>query len=218
MFRLTKQQLLEDLYTSFKIAARHKNSKPYVVHFRKHLEENLSELCEVLWNRTFQPQQSVCFIVNHPKKREVFAANFRDRIVHHLYFMYTHKIFERTFVHDTYSCIKKRGTHFGVDRLRYHIRSESLNYTRPCYILKMDIKGYFMNIDRELVAQIAKTSLHKMMAHRSDVEIDGKKLLWGDVVDIDFINYLTDTIALLDPTTNCRFRSDMSEWGRIVCV
>lgn len=212
MFRLTKQQLLEDLYTSFKIAARHKNSKPYVVHFRKHLEENLSELCEVLWNRTFQPQQSVCFIVNHPKKREVFAANFRDRIVHHLYFMYTHKIFERTFVHDTYSCIKKRGTHFGVDRLRYHIRSESLNYTRPCYILKMDIKGYFMNIDRELVAQIAKTSLHKMMAHRSDVEIDGKKLLWGDVVDIDFINYLTDTIALLDPTTNCRFRSDMSEW------
>ena len=40
----------------------------------------------------------------------MFAAEFRDRIVHHLYYNYTHELYERTFIHDTYSCIKGRGT------------------------------------------------------------------------------------------------------------
>ena len=62
------------------------------------------------------------FVISYPKKREVFAAMFRDRIVHHLYFNYTHQLFERTFSADSYSCIEGRGTHYGIDRLRQHIR------------------------------------------------------------------------------------------------
>ena len=47
---------------------------------------------------------------------------FRDRIIHHLYFNYTHQLFERTFIADSYSCIQGRGTHYGIARLRQHIR------------------------------------------------------------------------------------------------
>ena len=47
---------------------------------------------------------------------------FRDRVVHHLYFNYTHELFERTFIQDSYSCIKGRGTHYGIERLRMHMR------------------------------------------------------------------------------------------------
>jgi hypothetical protein len=50
---------------------------------------------------------------------------------------------------DSYSCIKGRGTHYGINRLESFIRKESLNYTEKVYILKMDISGYFMNINRE---------------------------------------------------------------------
>ena len=91
---------------------------------------------------------------------------FRDRIVHHLYFNYTHQLFERTFIADSYSCIEGRGTHYGIDRLRQHIRKASLNWTHPCYAMNLDIRGYFMHINREKLLKIATESLTKMATHK----------------------------------------------------
>ena len=150
-YTLTYDQLFHDLHLAYYDARRHKRRKAYQLEFEMRLEQNLKRLCDELWTRTYQPRPSTCFIINDPKKREVFAAQFRDRIVHHLYYNYTHELFERTFIHDSYSCIRKRGTHFGIHRLDQHIRQESRNYTRPCYVLKMDVKGYFMNIDRRIL-------------------------------------------------------------------
>lgn len=148
-FSLTYSQLLQDLHRAYYDARRHKRCKPYVQRFEANLEHNLSQLCYELWTRRYCPQPSTCFIITDPKKREVFAAEFRDRIVHHLYYNYVHTMFERTFVQDSYSCIKGRGTHYGVRRLEHHIRQESHNYTKPCYVMKMDVRGYFMHIDRK---------------------------------------------------------------------
>lgn len=108
-FSLTKKQLLFELYIAEADARRHKSKKRYVIEFEKNLHNNLLNLCNELYYHTYKPQHSVCFIIKDPKKREVFAAMFRDRIVHHLYFNLTHKLFEQTFIYDTYSCIKGRG-------------------------------------------------------------------------------------------------------------
>ena len=126
-YAMTKKALLLDLYAAFACAERHKATKAYVLHFRRNLDKNLRKLCEDLWRRRYKPGPSSCFIVERPKKREVFAAQFRDRVVHHLYYNYTHNLFERTFIQDTYSCIPSRGTHYGVKRLEMHIRQESRN-------------------------------------------------------------------------------------------
>lgn len=170
-YRLTKTQLLFDLYYAFECAKKHKKSKRYVKIFESRLHDNLLSLCDDLYNRTYQTLPSSCFIINHPKKREVFAADFRDRIVHHLYYNYTHQIFERTFIEDCYSCIKNKGTHYGIHRLEQYIREESNNYQDNCYILKMDIKGYFMNINRNILLDEALKTLNKMRYHK----ISGKK-------------------------------------------
>ena len=209
MFRLAKEQLLSDLFDAFITASTHKANKSYVIEYKEKLESNLSKLCDELYNRTYIAKPSVCFIVDYPKKREIFAADFRDRIVHHLYFNYVHALFENTFIYDSYSCIKGKGTHFGINRCRKHIVSSSNNYQNKAYCLKMDIKGYFIHIDRELLCQIAKYSIHKMLSHK----VGGRdNRLWGDVIDIDFIDYLTETIALLNPIKNCRIRGDKSNW------
>ena len=110
-YHLTKEQLLNDLHDAYRAARKHKASKPYVRRFEENLDENLKELCDELFNRTYKPLPSSCFIITEPKKREVFAAEFRDRVVHHLYYNYTHNIYERTFIHDTYSCLKGRLFH-----------------------------------------------------------------------------------------------------------
>ena len=209
-YRLTRDALMLDLYAAFICAKRHKAKKPYVLHFERNLKENIESLCDDLWTRRYKPEPSTCFVIQRPKKREVFAAQFRDRIVHHLYYNYTHELFERTFIQDTYSCIPGRGTHYGIERMEQHIRQESHNWQRPCYALKIDIRGYFMHINRLRLLDIATASLTKMADHQAN---GGMK--WRDVIDMDFILWLTHEIVLLDPTDGCRRVGNPSEWDGV---
>ena len=86
MMKLTREQLLADLYTAYYDARRHKRNKGYQLRFEARLEEYLEALCDALYTRTYRPLPSSCFIITEPKKREVFAAESRDRVVHHLYY------------------------------------------------------------------------------------------------------------------------------------
>lgn len=206
---MTREQLYEDIYQAYLDARRHKRNKPYQRRFEANLEHNLESLSEELWNRTYKPLPSECFIVTDPKRREVFAAHFRDRIVHHLYFNYTHELFERTFIEDSYSCIRGRGTHYGISRLQQHILKESQNYKYPCYVLKMDIRGYFMSINRRKLLEICLNSLDRMASHRISKY---RSTLWNDVIDFDFVRYLTQEIVMLDPTKDCRIIGPRTDW------
>lgn len=155
------------------------------MHFESQLDYNLNVLCDELMERTYVPGSSQCFIINDPKKREVFAAEFRDRIVHHLYYNMVHTMLERTFIQDSYSCIKGRGTHYGVRRLEHHIRSASCNYTQPCYVLKLDIKGHFMHIDRCLLLKIVLEDLGRLAVRRFLSDELGLRLHEGKIVLAD---------------------------------
>ena len=209
-YRLTWEQLYDDLYDAYREARKHKASKPYVRCFEENLDENLKELCDELFNRTYKPLPSSCFIITEPKKREVFAAEFRDRVVHHLYYNYTHNIYERTFIHDTYSCIKGRGTHFGIERLQGHIRKESLNYRVPCHVMYGDIRGYFMHIIRIKLLNICMKTLDKMSMHKISKYREER---WKDVVDMEFVGYLTCEIVMLNPINGCVLIGSPSEWA-----
>ena len=194
---LTRERLLQDLYTAYFGACRHKRKRSYVRRWERNLKENMEQLCDDLYLRRYRAMPSKCFIVDHPKKREVFCAAFRDRIVHHLYFDYTHELFERTFIADSYSCIKGRGTHYGIRRIAQHIRQESQNYTRRCYALKLDIRGYFMHIDRRRLLGIALQTLRRKATRDHD---------------LDFLEWLTREIAMLNPTDGCIITGKAEEW------
>lgn len=220
-YKLTRSQLLYDLYVAYYDAARGKHKMSYVCKFEESLSENLNYLCDELLGRTYIALPSKCFIVSYPKKREVFAAMFRDRIVHHLYFNYTHHIYERTFIADTYSCIVGRGTHYGIERLRQHIRSASLNWQEECYAMSLDIRGYFMHINRKRLLKIASDSLQKMSSHRvgfmDEVSVPSGVILndnttWEEIRDFDFLLWLTEQIVMLDPMENCIIVGEPSDW------
>ncbi len=190
-------------------ARRHKRNRRYQLDFEANLERNLDSLCQELYSRTYRPLASDCFIINDPKKREVFAAAFRDRIVHHLYYNYVHRMFERTFIHDSYSCIKGRGTHYGISRLEGHIRKESQNYSQACFVLKMDIRGYFMHINRFKLLELCLLTIDKMSNHKTGKYRNER---WFEQVDIDFVKYLTREIVLLDCTINCKIKGIPADW------
>jgi hypothetical protein len=196
----------------------------YVVHFERNLADYLNDLCDDLLNRRYKALPSKCFVVDYPKKREVFAAMFRDRIVHHLYFHYAHQMFERTFIADSYSCIKGRGTLYGINRLRKHIREASLNWQEKAYAMSLDIRGYFMHINREKLLEIASGSLKKMATHKvgmtDEVPIPSGVILtpattWNEIRDIDFLLWMTEQIVMLDPMENCIIVGDLHDWDDI---
>lgn len=206
---LTRQQLLLDLYQAYYSAKKHKSKRSYVRSWERNMKQNMEDLCDDLYYRRYKPLPSKCFIVDYPKKREIFAAVFRDRIVHHLYFNYTHALYERTFIQDTYSCIKDRGTHYGIGRIRDFCRKESRNWQRPCYVMSLDIRGYFMHIVRKKLLEIATNSLRKMSSHR--ISKDSPKT-WGEALDMDFMIWLTEIIVMLDPKQNCIICGSLEDW------
>lgn len=190
--------LLTDLFKAYYDARRNKRNTPSQLRFEMDLETNLIDLYHELHDRRYCPSPSVCFVVQDSVKREVFASQFRDRVVHHLYYNYVSPFFERQFIYDSYSCRKGKGTLLGIERLEHHIRSVSHNYTHKAYILKMDIKGYFMSINRKKLCRM----VHEMMDKGSLPE-ENKGI----------VNYLTDIITMKDALQGAKIRGSRSDWA-----
>jgi len=64
--------------------------------------------------RTCSPGLSICFVVTGPKPREIFAADFRDRVVHHILVNQLEGIGKRIFVFDSFACRPEKGTHLTI--------------------------------------------------------------------------------------------------------
>lgn len=204
---MEKSQLLEDLFGAYHDARKNKRGTINQLRFEMEQEHHLYELCEQIHKREYVPLPSVAFIVFKPVQREVFAADFRDRVVHHLFFNYVNPLFETTYINDSYSCRKGKGTHYGVKRLDHHIRSCSGNYTRPCYLLKLDIRGYFMSISRSILFEQVQSTLLKY-ANRKD----SKGVKWKERMDYDLVLYLARAIIFNDPVENFILKGSKPDW------
>ena len=99
---LLKLRLFEAYYRARKGKRNTRNQLKFEIDF----EHNLLQLAEEIKQRRYRPNPCIAFIVNKPVKREIFAADFRDRVVHHLLHGSINHIVEGKLIHDTYSCRK----------------------------------------------------------------------------------------------------------------
>ena len=74
----------QDLHRGYRACRRHKRATYNALAFEIDAEAKLLELQRELRAHTYRPGRSVCFVTGGPKPREVFAADFRDRVVHHV--------------------------------------------------------------------------------------------------------------------------------------
>ena len=139
---------------------RHKRNTANALRFEAAQEMNLLALRDALADRSYQPGRSVCFFVQRPKLREIFAADFRDRIVHHVLVSHLEGIWEPVFIHDSYACRKGKGVHAAVARLQQFMRQATANGTRPAYTLQLDIRNYFMSIDKPRLFEMLAARLN----------------------------------------------------------
>ena len=124
--------------------------------------------------------------MNQPVKREIFAAPFRDRIVHHILIRRLNPYFEKYFINDSYACREGKGTHAAIERAAHFVRSVSKNNTQSAYVLKLDIKGFFMSINQKLLYEKLEAFIIKVT--EQNPEMDRNFLLYlGCFIKPEFI-------------------------------
>ncbi|WP_421147609.1 RNA-directed DNA polymerase [Pseudomonas sp. NFX5] len=141
----------EDLVQAYYDCRRNKRNSASARLFEKDMEINLLELHDDLIAGTYRPGRSICFVVTRPKAREVWAAAFRDRVVHHLMYNHVAPRFYASFIADSCACIPGRGTLYAATRLESKIRSASENWSKPLFYLKCDLANFFVAIDKAVL-------------------------------------------------------------------
>ena len=161
---------IEELFYAYFSCRKNKRNTHNALKFEVDYEYNLFLLKEEIENGTYSPGRSIAFIVNKPVKREIFAADFRDRVVHHWLINKLNPLFENVFIPDSYACRVGKGTHYGVARVNQFIKECSENYTKDCYVLKLDIQGFFMHIHRTILVNSLKKFVYSNY-HQPDINL-----------------------------------------------
>ena len=162
-------------------------------------ESRLIALRERINARTYQPGKSICFVVTRPRYREVFAASFEDRIIHHYIALRLEPLFEQVFCPYTYNCRKEKGQLYGINTLKQQIIECSDNYTTDCYIMKLDLSGFFMSIDKQILARL----IDRFILDRYAGE------------DIEDLRYLCRIVIFHQPEKNCERHSPARYWDHL---
>ena len=181
---------IEKLYKAYEDCIRHKKNTANALKFEIKREKNLFQLLEDLKSRKYEISRHICFIVKEPSPREIFAGDFRDRVVHHLLCNEIMELFEQDFIESSYANRKSKGTHKAVKELRYYMVRGGRD-RQKLYFLKMDVKGFFRNIDKSILWGIVEKKIKE-----SGGEDEWKEeVLW-----------LANKIIYHDPTKNYVFK------------
>lgn len=145
--RITSQQ---NLYTAYEKAARGKRYSYGHLQFKENIGANLASLRQALSSGSYQPGLPNKFFVYEPKKREITAMPFVDRVAQHALCNVIEPIFDTTFLPQSHACRKGKGTHsaaVGVQALLRQMaaKGESL------WVLKTDFARYFYSIRHDVL-------------------------------------------------------------------
>lgn len=189
----------ETILEAYLDCRKRKRSTVGATEFELNYVQNLIELMNEVNSRQYRIGKSICFVVRYPRYREVFAGDFRDRVIHHYIALRLEPLFERIFCGRTYNCRKGKGQLAGVIQLAEDIREESENYTKDAYVMKVDLKGFFMSI--------IKSKLSRMV---DDFIVEYYK---GD--DKEDLRWLCNLVVMHRPELNCERRSPLWMWNFI---
>lgn len=162
------------------------------IKFELNFEQELLKLQKELKEHTYKPGRSICFVVTKPKAREIFAADFRDRIVHHILVGYLERIWEPKFIDQSYSCRKEKGAHLALKDLKRYIRKANHNNSQSAYCLQVDIRSFFVSLKKDILFELIKK------------QVKNPEILW-----------LAETIIFHNPTSDYYLKGDSSLFNLI---
>ena len=182
---------LEKLYQAYLDCRKRKKNTINALQFEIEREKNLVKLLRELKQKTYQISRHICFIITEPSPREVFAADFRDRVIHHLLYNEINHYFEKDFIENSFACREDKGTHLAVEQLKNYLKEIDKGF-----FLKLDIRSFFCSINKDILYRL----ILRKIAQINKLPSWKREVLW-----------LCQKIIFHDPTQNCIFKGGPSE-------
>ena len=187
---------MENILIAWRAFKRGKTKKLDVQEFERNLVENLLLLQTDLQNGTYRHGGYQAFKINDPKPRDIHKALVRDRVVHHLLYLSLAPFFFGIFITDSYSCQLGKGTHKALNRFTKFSGTVTKNNTKPCFVLKCDIRKFFASIDHEILMGILETRLNdkdllaliQVVIESFNSGVEGKGLPLGNLTSQLLVN------------------------------
>ena len=190
----TEHVTLEEVFDAYFVCRKHKRNTVSALKFEKDYITGCYRLWQELNSQTYRIGTSVAFCVSYPKLREVFAADFRDRIVHHLIINKLNWHFEQQMLESSFACRTGKGTLYGVKSIQESMK----RIGRSAWYAKCDISGFFMSIDRDVLMREIER-----IVRESGIE-DSEWWLW-----------LLRTVVMNRPERNCDLHGDLTLWNKL---
>jgi len=137
----------DNLRDAFLKASRGKKDRAEVIAYGNNLQGNLALLRQQIEECKPDIGYYRFFTVHDPKTREICAASFPERVLHHAIMNICEPVLERYAIHDTYACRKDKGHRKAV------LRTQCFCRQYPWY-LKLDIRKYFDSISHQHMLEL----------------------------------------------------------------
>ncbi|MBR4533870.1 MAG: reverse transcriptase [Bacteroidaceae bacterium] len=199
----------QGVHDAYRGCMRGKMSSSQAIEYMQIAWADLPSLAWELWAGIYKPSTSTCFLVKYPKLREVFAANFRDRIVHHWVCLRLEPLFEMRFMAQgdvSFNCRKGYGTQKCVEHCAAGMKEVTGGYQRPAWIFKGDLVGFFMSIDKHLLWYLLERFIIRWRKREARGAILQLPMYW------DILQRTTKAIVMHHPEEDCVLNSDPALW------
>lgn len=190
----------DEMFLAYEDCMKNKRTTANATKFSINATENLIKLCDEVNERKYVIGPSITFVVKFPVLREVFAADFRDRVIHHLVMNELMVYFDDEFIDESFSCREGKGVLYGIDTMFKHIQNCTENYTKDAWILKMDVKSFFMSIDKKILASL----VDDLIVRRYPENRKKQRL-----------REICYQIIMHQPQYNCERRGDLTLWDQL---
>lgn len=194
---------------------RGKKSSPQAMAYMQIARYDLPSLAWELFTNTYKPTTSTCFLVKYPKLREVFAANFRDRIVHHWIILRLEHLFEHRFVSQgnvSFNCRKGFGTDKCVLHCASGMKRVTRNYRKKAWIFRGDLVGFFMSIDKNMLWYLLERFIKRWCFNAEKYGFEKYSLSDMPIIYWKQLMYATKTTVMHHPEEDCILNSDVTLW------
>jgi len=148
----------DNLIKAHHLARLGKRNREEVLRFEADLWGELGRLqMELLWG-TYRPGCYRVFVIHEPKRREIAALPYRDRVAQHAICNICAPIWHAAMIDDTYACRPGKGTHAAANRCQRWLRDMHKS-GRPVWMLKMDVSRYFPSIRHGLAKMVVRRKI-----------------------------------------------------------
>ncbi len=188
---------IDNLFKAWREFKSGKTGKEDVMYFEYHLENNIFSLYDDIVNSKYKHSKYKFFQVFDNKKRDIYKADVRDRVVHQILYKYLLSIYEPLFISDSYSSRKNKGHHKAVKTFQYFAKIAQFGNFKQIYVLKMDIRKYFDSVDHSILLRLLEERvlcpktmniIKEVINSFENKSVSGKGIPLGNVTSQVFAN------------------------------